>query len=113
MSWVIIGRQQWLVLSHYEAVIDVIGSVEGIDAFIYWKSEIWSGVTADWQLTQWQILKGRATQLLISRSGAVVTQLQPKNPDLYLQKSLIILKLGSLIAISLEDIANAIDMIWR
>ena len=26
------------VLSHYEAVIDVIGSVEGIDAFIYWNS---------------------------------------------------------------------------
>ena len=42
MYWVSIG-QQWLVLggtdsvllSQYEAVIDVIGSVEGIDAFIY------------------------------------------------------------------------------
>ena len=63
------------------------------------KSEIWSGVTANWQLTQWQTLKDRATQLLISRSGALITQLQPKNPDLYLQKSLIILKLGSEIAI--------------
>ena len=37
--WVSIGQQQWLVfggtiLSHYEAVIDVIGSVEGNDTFI-------------------------------------------------------------------------------
>ena len=100
-------------MSHYAVVIDVIGSVDGIDAFIYWKVKIWSGLTNARQLTHWQTLKVRATQLLISRSGAVVTQLQPKNPDLYLQKSLIILKLGSLIAISLEDIANAIDMIWR
>ena len=39
MNWVSIG-QQWLVmavLSHHKAV--VIGSEEGIDAFIYGKSE--------------------------------------------------------------------------
>ena len=32
-------------LSHYEAVIDVIGSVEGIDALYIEKMEIWSGDT--------------------------------------------------------------------
>ena len=34
-----------MVLSHNEAIIDVIGSMEGIDAFIYLKLEIWSGDT--------------------------------------------------------------------
>ena len=42
MYWVSIG-QKWLVLggteSHYDAVIDVIGSVEGIDAIIYLKKK--------------------------------------------------------------------------
>ena len=35
-------KKQWLVmavLSHHKAVFDVIGSEEGIDAFIYGKSE--------------------------------------------------------------------------
>ena len=32
--WVSVG-QQWLVLSQYEAVIDVIGLVESMFAFIY------------------------------------------------------------------------------
>ena len=32
-------------LSHYEADIDVIRSVEGIGAFIYLKVEIWSSDT--------------------------------------------------------------------
>ena len=40
---------QWLVLaavSHREAAIDVIGSVEGVDTFICQKKvEIWSGDT--------------------------------------------------------------------
>ena len=34
VDWVSEG-QQWLVLGGTEVVIDVIGSVEGIDAFIY------------------------------------------------------------------------------
>ena len=39
------------------------------------KVKIWSsGVTDATQLTHWQTLKDRATQLLISRSGALVTQ---------------------------------------
>ena len=32
MQWLVVGGT---VLSHYEAVIDVIGSEEGIDAFIH------------------------------------------------------------------------------
>ena len=71
------------VLRHYEAVIYVIESVQGIDAFIHWTS----GDLVRWHryriaipnsLTHWQTLKDRATQLLISIytliSGALATQ---------------------------------------
>ena len=49
MYWLSIG-QRWLVLGgtvliHFEAVIDVIGSVESIDAFMHLKMNIWSRIT--------------------------------------------------------------------
>ena len=49
-----------MVQSDYEAEIDVIGSVEGIDALNYIKkAEIWSGDTVS--LINWQTLKDRAS----------------------------------------------------
>ena len=52
MYWVSIG---WYlaVLSYYEAVIDILWSVEGIGAFIYLKVEIWSSDT-DFSLTDFE-----------------------------------------------------------
>ena len=53
-------------------IIDVIGSVEGIDAFTYWKS---GDLVRCYQCltTHWQTLKDRAT-IAPSKCGALVTQ---------------------------------------
>ena len=64
--WVSIGQHGWYlaVPRQYETVIDVVGSVEGTDAFIYWK--IGDLVRCYWcpnRLTDSQTLKDRATQL--------------------------------------------------
>ena len=54
--------------SQYEAVIDVIGSVQGIYAFIYWtKWRFGQMLPIPDSLTHWQTLKERATQTLRRR----------------------------------------------
>ena len=75
--WAIIG-QQWLVLADTESIW---GGTSwqlmwlGVYAFLYWnKVDIWTGKTVP-QRTDWQTLKDMATQLLRSRSGALITQL--------------------------------------
>ena len=95
---------QWLVLaavSHREAAIDVIGSVEGVDTFICQKKvEIWSGDT-NASLKDGQTQKDRATQLLRSRTGALVKQYRNWHED----KDIIIsIQVFSIVSISIISI---------
>ena len=67
--WVSIG-QQWLVLCGSESLCG--GNwCNWVSRWhwCFWKVKIWSGLTNARQLTHWQTLKVRATQLLISRSS--------------------------------------------
>ena len=64
-------------MSRWQLAIDDTGSVEGICAFIYcakWRSGQVSHMPDKWM--DGQTLKDRATQLLKSKSGALVPQYQ-------------------------------------